>query len=394
MTLEARPGTGTEAPPRGTRPRNRRDLIRDAAASLFAEHGYGQVSLSDVAAAVNVGPSALYRHYSGKAELLYDVVDSALDVTVVDQADLEHAELSEVVATMARNILDNRLSGLLFQRESRNLSTVERATLRKKVSLVQRWLAARLHEDRPSLDPGQAELLAACGIDAMTSISFHRLSIARPAFEELIAGMCLRVLALEPGPSTTASGRPRRSRPSTRADELIDASIRLFARDGYSAVSIDDIGAAVGIAGPSVYRHFESKQDLLVAAMNRGAERIRSDFANAVAEGTSDEDRLRRVTDAYVSTGLTDSEEIAILIGEGIHVEEPMRREMRAVQRALIDDWVALLRACRPADSETVARVKVQAAQMVANDVGRTPHLRKVPGFRQTVFDACWAVQQ
>jgi hypothetical protein len=42
----------------------------------------------------------------------------------------------------------------------------------------------------------------------------------------------------------------------------------------------------------------------------------------------------------------------------------------------------------------TTARIKVQAAQMVANDLGRTPHLRKVPGFRQTVLDVCWELQQ
>ena len=52
-------------PPRGTRPRNRRDLLRASATDLFASRGYANVSMSEVAAAVNVGPSAVYRHYAG-----------------------------------------------------------------------------------------------------------------------------------------------------------------------------------------------------------------------------------------------------------------------------------------------------------------------------------------
>ena len=58
-------------PPRGTRPANRRELLRQAATDLFARRGYANVAMSDVAAAVNVGPSAVYRHYPGKAELLF-----------------------------------------------------------------------------------------------------------------------------------------------------------------------------------------------------------------------------------------------------------------------------------------------------------------------------------
>jgi hypothetical protein len=67
---------------------------------------------------------------------------------------------------------------------------------------------------------------------------------------------------------------------------------------------------------------------------------------------------------------------------------------MHVAQREYIDDWVALVLARNPADSSTVARIKVQAAQMVANDIGRTPALRRVPGLRATVRAACWVVQE
>lgn len=46
------------------------------------------------------------------------------------------------------------------------------------------------------------------------------------------------------------------------AERILDAALDLFSRDGYEAVGIEHIAAAVGIKGPSIYKHFKSKQDL------------------------------------------------------------------------------------------------------------------------------------
>ena len=63
---------------RGKRPRNRRELILSAAGDQFASRGYEHVTLGDVARAVGVGPSALYRHFSSKEELLTEVLLAAM----------------------------------------------------------------------------------------------------------------------------------------------------------------------------------------------------------------------------------------------------------------------------------------------------------------------------
>jgi AcrR family transcriptional regulator len=61
-------------PRQGTRPRNRRALILAAASELFSAEGYPRVSMEDIATAVAVSPSALYRHVRGKRQLLTEVV--------------------------------------------------------------------------------------------------------------------------------------------------------------------------------------------------------------------------------------------------------------------------------------------------------------------------------
>ena len=54
-----------------------------------------------------------------------------------------------------------------------------------------------------------------------------------------------------------------------RRELLLQSAADLFATKGYHAVGIDDIGAAAGISGPGVYRHFASKQALLEALCDR-----------------------------------------------------------------------------------------------------------------------------
>jgi AcrR family transcriptional regulator len=51
--------------------------------------------------------------------------------------------------------------------------------------------------------------------------------------------------------------------PALRRDQLLGAAALLFRRRGYHSVGVDDIGAAVGMSGPAVYRYFPSKQALL-----------------------------------------------------------------------------------------------------------------------------------
>ena len=62
----------------GASRRNRRALILAAAADLFAKHGYAKVGMGDLADAVGIAPSALYRHFTGKQDVLAKVLAAGL----------------------------------------------------------------------------------------------------------------------------------------------------------------------------------------------------------------------------------------------------------------------------------------------------------------------------
>jgi AcrR family transcriptional regulator len=387
--------THVAVPPRGTRPPNRRELLRAAATDLFVRHGYANVAISDIAAAVNVGPSAVYRHYSGKADLLFDALNTAFDSAGAGMPAAGTAQLDGIARAIAVLTLDNRAVGVLFQRESRQLSPEALDRIRRKRSQIARSLTEELSRLRPTLSIEQAELLGICAIDAVAGVSFHRLELPRTRYEELLTDLALRVLSFEPSADTTRESRPRRREPATRADEILDAAMALFAERGYAEVGIDDIGAAVGIAGPSLYNHFTSKQAILVAAMLRGNNQLRAAMRTAREQGTDPADVLRRLTNAYVDLTLDQPEWISVLITEMVHLMGPMGgAELRDAQRAYIAEWVELARAVTPDADPTEIRIKVQAAQMMANDVTRTPRLRRIPGLRATVRDVALALQR
>jgi AcrR family transcriptional regulator len=54
---------------------------------------------------------------------------------------------------------------------------------------------------------------------------------------------------------------------SSTRQQLVDAAIRRFYRDGFRSVGIDQVLADVGISKTAFYKHFESKEDLMLAAL-------------------------------------------------------------------------------------------------------------------------------
>jgi AcrR family transcriptional regulator len=83
-------------------------------------------------------------------------------------------------------------------------------------------------------------------------------------------------------------------RPEERPDELADAALQLFCKQGYFATTIDDIARFAGATKGAVYHHYRSKEELFEAAITRYFQRS---FARAAAdmEHYSESDVLARI---------------------------------------------------------------------------------------------------
>jgi AcrR family transcriptional regulator len=85
-----------------------------------------------------------------------------------------------------------------------------------------------------------------------------------------------------------------------RRSAIRQAALRLFAEQGYRSTTMSDIGAAVGIRGPSLYKHVASKHELLAEIMIGTMEQLIADNTAAVA-GTDDvREQLRRSVEAHI----------------------------------------------------------------------------------------------
>jgi AcrR family transcriptional regulator len=374
-------------PTRGTRPRNRRALVLEAASGLFASHGYPHVAMSDISEAVGIGPSALYRHFSGKQQILSEVVHEAF-ASMRSAADTD--DLGQMLKCLAGGVLDRREIGVLWQRESRHLESTVRQALRLQLITAARQLAELYQAERPELAAGQPNLLAWATMGALMSVSYQHVELPRDEYEALLAEMAGEVFRTElPAPPGETMSAPTRGTtvtgPQCTRDRLLAAAIRLFAERGFQNVGIEDIGAAVGIAGPGIYHHFPSKADMLLEAMDEGADQLNAELARASREAVDRADVLRRLLRSYVEFALADTHIVDLLITEAGHVPEADRPRLRKPQRAYIAEWVRLLTEVHPTLEPRPARVRAQAVLTVANDVARTPRLRTLPGIEDAV---------
>lgn len=371
-----------ERPVRGTRPSNRRELIIAAAARLFYRQGFTRTSMGEIAEAVAIGPSALYRHFRSKGDLLKTVVDDSFASMRDRIAQLDSGEFDELADGFAPVLVKNREIGVLWRRESRNLEASVRAEAQEQVREVAGSLAGLISIGRPDLTADDADLLSWCVFGVATSISFHQLNLPHDQLVALLVELVDSVLHVElpepeePSPPTPDAMPFRHSRRET----ILATAIQLFSQHGYSQVGMEDIGAAVGIAGPSVYNHFSSKADLLIVGTVRSAEWLRMDLLQALRVATDPVDGLCRLLRSYSSFVLASPYLVDLLITELDQLAEADRRRARQAQLDYIGEWVHLLQSVHPEMDAVSARIRVQATLSMMSDVALILRLRQRPG--------------
>ena len=345
----------------------------------------------DIAKATNVGPSALYRHFPSKADLLTAAIREGLApfaTALADAAALGAAsQLEGALRGLAAAAIEHRTLGVLWQRDARNLAEDDQRRLREELRSASDRLASLIRAVRPDLGAAQAGVLAWCAFGALVSLGFHSLELSRPAFDEVMIAIVSAICAA-PMPTAETSCRSGQSRrtpvSATRRDELITVATELIADRGFAATGIDDIGDGAGIAGPSVYTHFANKQAILAAAIQRASGMLQEDLAAVLSSGDTPKEQFVQLVVSYVRLANQDRSIIRTLIADMDQLEPTDRQVARRDQRRYVDAWVALLQGISGTEPVT-ARIQVQAVLLAINDAVQTPHLRTQSGFEETL---------
>jgi AcrR family transcriptional regulator len=190
----------------------------------------------------------------------------------------------------------------------------------------------------------------------------------------------------------------------TRREQILREAARLFAERGFHGVGVDEIGAAVGISGPGLYRHFAGKDamlaELLVGISGRlldgGRRRVKAAGAGAGAgtragaeaaaggraladagAGTAPDGRtpgavLSSLIDGHIDFALDDRPLITLHDRELDRLRDSDRKLVRQLQRQYVELWVGVVRQVHPHVPEAQARGAVHAVFGLLNS---TPHL-------------------
>jgi AcrR family transcriptional regulator len=115
---------------------------------------------------------------------------------------------------------------------------------------------------------------------------------------------------------------------------LIDAAIKRFYRDGFRNVGIDQILTDVGISKTAFYKHFECKDDLMLAALERQNVWLQSTFHDMIRDrgGNTAIGQLRAVLDVVET--IMESDEFQGCIFVNAAMEFPLPHEPAHVAAA------------------------------------------------------------
>lgn len=367
------------------RPKDRRQRIVAAAAEQFARVGFHNVSMADIAKAVGITASALYRHFDDKQSLLSATIADAFDR--FEEITEDAADADELLWRTAVTNTQYRELSALWQREARNLPREEQLRLRKRMRDSHARIVSALADKHPSMSSSDLDLRAWAIQSVHSSQGAHGVRLQRERLSSLLHAAAEAVRRFDDGGErgTAANHRNHPAReagrlaPASRREALLAAAIDLVYEHGYGGVSLDDIGARTGIAGPSVYNHFPTKAAILVAAFRRGMEVLLFSLHHALRVARSPGEALEVLLHSQSRVVLEHTPLFSLLITEAIHLPAELQDDLRQMQHDYVTEWVVLLRAMRPELDDEVARVLVYAALGIINDLARIHHLRERP---------------
>lgn len=121
------------------------------------------------------------------------------------------------------------------------------------------------------------------------------------------------------------NAQTRAERSALRRADIIAAAARLFRQNGFVAVGVDDIGAAVGVSGPATYRHFAGKDAVLAEVVAGYLERIREKAATAADPGR------RADLATVIEVSLQNPDALAVMLRHIRYLDDASLRRVRSL---------------------------------------------------------------
>ncbi len=180
-------------------------------------------------------------------------------------------------------------------------------------------------------------------------------------------------------PTTPAPTTQRGKAKENRRQALLTAAASLFAANGFNRVSLEDLGAAAGVSGPAVYRHFPGKQAVLADLLVTVSQEL-LDGGRQVVERTADPlAALGQLVEFQVDFALGKPDVIRVQDRDLSNLSEQDQSAVRALQRSYVEVWVDVLAKVHPGIEAAELRMRAHATFGLINS---TPHSVRSHGRR------------
>ncbi len=127
-------------------------------------------------------------------------------------------------------------------------------------------------------------------------------------------------------------------------DDILEAAAQIFRQKGYHATSMADIAQAVNLQKASLYHHVSSKQEILLALLDRALDILIARLEQVLAEPRSPADKLRQAVRSYVDILVEHRDLATVLLIEFRALDDALRQTHVPRRDAFEALWRDLIR--------------------------------------------------
>jgi AcrR family transcriptional regulator len=163
---------------------------------------------------------------------------------------------------------------------------------------------------------------------------------------------------------------------TSRREQVLATAADLFAARGFHGVSVAEIGAACGISGPALYKHFPAKDAILAEMLVSISEELLGVGRERAAAAGGGVPALQALVGWHVDFALRHRPLIVVQDRDWESLPPQARERVRTLQREYVDVWATELRAVHAGLAADRARAMAHASFGLINS---TPHSALIP---------------
>lgn len=174
-----------------------------------------------------------------------------------------------------------------------------------------------------------------------------------------------------------------------RRETLVDAAILVFARTAYRAAGTAEIAREAGVAEPTIYRHFDSKRDLYLAALGRCGTIVIDAFSRIDANTPNAGEALHAMGEWYGEAMETDPAYLRLRQRSLAETDDnEIRRQVRTTYEEILAVIARVVR--RGQEQGTISRaISPSAGAWLFLAIGQTMDLARLIGLDDDDEDGC-----